>query len=267
MGRIYNFLKKVFGYNTASTPDAIHDIEKDISETTDISFLSISIDWESLVRSIIEDGYTIDHFDGSDLRILAGDKILTIIYDRGELGLHSFGIYDYCTTSDKEGHKLMAQIIRDNEDEAYESLLIKISDKEVCLNIADCTNRGGGQHVDDQMIEVFEPVILKFVQDNAVLNNVGLVMSYEGTSYGAHYLCERLKATGLNIHLAFIESWPIDWIRNKIASVAPEIIELCRSYKVFQSTKVENFFDEESIKNTSRGTILEALSYLKSVIS
>ena len=93
-------------------------------------------------KCIIEEGYKLDYFDAHDLRIVAGNKVLTIIYDRRELGLHCFGIYDYCSTSDEEGHKLMAQIIRENEDDAYKSLLIESYEDELWINIADCTNRG-----------------------------------------------------------------------------------------------------------------------------
>ncbi|MCM1139085.1 MAG: hypothetical protein NC453_11000 [Muribaculum sp.] len=266
-----SFLKNICG-GVYSTQEESQIQNNPVSETAHESFVPICINWESLVRSIKEDGYALDHFDGSDLRLVVGNRILTIIYDRRELGLHSFGIYNYCTTSDKEGHKLMAQIIHYNEEEAYKALLIKESGNEAWLNIADCTNRSAGQHIDNQMIEVFEPIILKFIQNNKVYNNVGLCVSLgEGTSHGALFLCKRLKELGLDIHLAFVASWPLDWIRPEFTvksnELLTELIKYCRTYKVFQCPVVENLFDKEKIEKSSINTISESISYLKSFVS
>lgn len=229
-----------------------------------------SIDWECLVSAIIEDGYTLDHFDVHDLRIVAGNKTLTIIYDRRELGLHSFGIYDYCTTSDEEGHKVMAQIIRENEDEAYKSLIIESSEDELWINIADCTNRGVGSYnrLYNQMIEVFEPLLLKFINDNAVYNNIGLCVSCgDDTSQTASFLSQKLKALGFNIHTAIIES---NWDTRLKAEFAHSYVQLKENsytHRIFQFPMVDNIYNHKIIDEYSRKILLESVSYLKTVMS
>lgn len=48
--------------NEHPTPDTL------ISEPIEGIPMTKSIDWESLVNAITEDGYTLDHFDTHDLR-------------------------------------------------------------------------------------------------------------------------------------------------------------------------------------------------------
>ena len=271
MTNTFRLISKLFGRKNVSTNDVSLIPEPLISETVDEIPMPISIDWQSLVRDIIEHGYKLEHFNVHDLRIVVGHKILTLICDRRELGLHSFGIYDYCSTSDEEGHKLMAQIIRENEDIAYKSLSIASSEDELWVNIADCTNRGAGtcNILYDQMIEVFEPVLLKFIKDNAVYNNVGLCVSNgDGTSLSAQFLCNKLKELGLNIHIAFIESiWNDMRMKDKRAFMSAQLAELSCTYKMFQFPAVNNIFDINKIEESERTILLEAVSYLKTVIS
>lgn len=271
MGNIFSLLRNLFLYKRTLMNDEHPTPETIFPEPIKGILVPKSIDWERLVSAIIEDGYTLDHFDVHDLRIVAGNKTLTIIYDRRELGLHSFGIYDYCTTSDEEGHKAMAQIIRENEDEAYKSLIIESSKDNLWINIADCTNRGAGQlgRVCNQMIEVFEPIILKFIKSNAANNNIGLCLSFEedSTSLGAHLLCQKLKEWGLNIHIAIIEPCWNTRMKEKFTSAATQLTESSCTYKVVKFPAVENIFDFERIEECSREILLESVSYLKSVIA
>ncbi len=271
MGKIFNLINNMLKWRRTSTTDSDSNPKTLVSDAIDETHISKSIDWKSIICAIIEDGYTPDHFDEHDLRIVAGNKTLTIIYDRRELGLHSFRIYDYCTTSDEEGHKMMAQIIRENEDEAYKSLIIESSKDELLINIADCTNRGGGQlgEVCNQMIKVFEPIILKFIKSNAVNNNIGLCVSFgeDSTSLGAHLLCQKLKELGLNIHIAIIEqSWDTR-MKNKIAVLSAQMAELSCSCKMYQFPYADKAFDWDRFEESFREVLLESVSYLKSVIS
>ena len=271
MGNIFSLLGNLLGYKRASMNNEHPTPKTLISEPVEGIPMTKRIDWESLVNAIIEDGYTLEHFDTHDLRIVAGNKTLTIIYDKRELGLHSFGIYDYCTTSDEEGHKLMAQIIRENEDDAYKSLITESSKDNLWINIADCTNRGAGQlgRVCNQMIEVFEPIILKFIKSNAANNNIGLCLSFEedSTSLGAHLLCQKLKEWGLNIHIAIIEPCWNTRMKEKYTSAATQLTESSCTDKVVKFPAVENIFDFERIEECSREILLESVSYLKSVIA
>ena len=271
MGNIFSILRNLSGNKRSSTNEKQLTLETITSEPIKGIPVQKSIDWESLVSAIIEDGYTLDHFDVHDLRIVAGNKTLAIIYDRQELGLHSFGIYDYCTTSDEEGHKAMVQIIRENEDEAYKSLIIESSEDELWINIADCTNRGAGQlgRVCNQMIEVFEPIILKFIKSNAVNNNIGLCVFFgeDGTSLGAHLLCQKLKELELNTHIAMIESnWNMR-VKENFTSAVTQLMESSCTYKVFQLPIMENIFDFKRIEEYSQKIMLESVAYLKSVIA
>ena len=271
MGNIFNLIKKLFGHNSALTNDVPSTTKTFIPETVDETPIPMSINWERIVQCITEDGYALDHFDVQDLRIVAGNKTLTIIYNRCEFGLHSFNIYDYCTTSAKVGHKLMAQIIRENEDEAYKSLLIESSEDGLWLNIADCTNRGAGAYHElyEQMIEVFEPIILKFVKDNAVRDNVGFCVADfgdYGTSHVAPFLCRKLNALGLNVHVAIIESNLDIRLKNKFIAVSNQLKELSCTYKVFQESEDSNF-EWNRIDEHSRSLLSKAVSHLKSVLS
>ena len=270
MGNIFNLIKKLFGRNSALTNDVPSTQEIFISETIDATPMPMSINWGRLVNCILEEGYALDYFDVHDLRIVAGNKKLTIIYNRCEFGLHSFNIYDYCTTSDEEGHKLMAQIIRENEDEAYKSLLIESSEDGLWLNIADCTNRGNGiyRRLHEQMIEVFEPIIFKFIKDNAVFDNVGLCVAfgYYGTSHVAPFLCQKLNALGLNVHVAIIE-YNLDPRKNELLAASNQLEDLSCTYKVFQYPNVDSNFDWSRIEEDSRFILSKAVSHLKSVIS
>ncbi|WP_285820643.1 hypothetical protein [Bacteroides acidifaciens] len=272
MGNIFNLIKKLFGRNSSLTNDVPSTQEIFISETIDETPIPMSINWERLVNCILEEGNALDHFDVHDLRIVAGNKTLTVIYDRRELGLHSFGIYDYCSTSDEEGHKLMAQIIRENEDEAYKSLLIESSEDELWLNIADCTNRGAGAYHElyEQMIEVFEPIILKFIKDNAVLDNVGFCVADfgdYGTSHVAPFLCQKLNALGLNVHVAIIESNLDIRLKNKLLAASKQLEALSCTYKVFQYPNIDCNFDLNRLKEDSQYIISKAVGHLRTVIS
>lgn len=270
MGNVFSLITKIFGRNRGLSNDVTPTPEVLISKEIDETPVPMSINWDSLVNCIIGDGYTCDHFDMADLKILAGHKTLTIIYDRRELGLHSFHIYDYCSTSDEEGHKIMAQIIRENKDDAYKSLLIESSKDELWLNIADCTNRGNGiyRRLHEQMIEVFEPIILKFIKDNAVFDNVGLCVALgdNGTSHVAPFLCQKLNALGLNVHVAIIESNLGPRLKNKFLATSNQLEHMSCTYKVFEFPNVDSNFDWSRIKEDSRVILSKAVSYLKSVI-
>ena len=271
MGNIFSLIRKLFGRNSALTNDVPSTTETFIPETVDETSIPMSINWERIVQCITEDGYGLDQLDVQDLRIVAGNKTLTIIYDRCEFGLHSFEIYDYCITSDEVGHKLMAQIIRENEDKAYKSLLIKSSEDEFWLNIADCTNRGAGKYYElhKQMIEVFEPIILKFVKDNAVLDNVGIcVASGEyGTSHVAPFLCQKLNTLGLNVHVAMIDSSLDTRLKNKFLTASKQLEAMSCTYKVFQYPNMDGNFDLNRLKEDSQYIISKAVGHLRTVIS
>lgn len=271
MGGILNLIWKILGRHKDSSNKLSRTQAPLVSETSNQVPVAMNIGWESLVNCIIDEGYTLDHFDLNDLRIVAGQKVLTIIYDRQELGLHSFGIYDYCTTSDNEGHGLMAQIIRENEEDAYKSLLIESSNDEVWINIADCTNRGAGIYYKlyKQMIEVFEPIIIKFIKNNAIHNNVGfcLALGNSGTSLVAPFICQKLKEYGLNFHIAVIES---EWdarFKNKLYDGFNQLAELSCTYKIFQYPEVDGIFDSCCTDEHSRNILSRVITYLKSVIS
>lgn len=271
MGRVLSLIRNLFGLNRGISNDVTPTPGALISETVDETPVPMSINWECLVNCIIEEGYTLDCFNAHDLRIVAGNKVLTIIYNRRELGLHSFGIYDYCSTSDEDGHRLMAQIIRENEDEAYKSLLIQSSEDEMWINIADCTNRGAGiyRRLHEQMIEVFEPIILKFIKDNAVLDNVGIcVASGEyGTSHVAPFLCQKLNALGLNVHVAIIDSSLDTRLKNKFLAASKQLKALSCTYKVFQYPNMDGDFDLNRLKEDSQYIISKAIGHLRTVIS
>lgn len=271
MGNIFSLIKKLLGRNSALTNNVPSTTEAFIPETVDETPMHMSINWESLVNCIIEEGYTLEHFDVQDLRIVAGNKVLTIIYDRRELGLHSFGIYDYCSTSDGEGHRLMAQIIRENEDDAYKSLLIESSEDELWINIADCTNRGAGiyRRLHEQMIEVFEPIILKFIKDNALFDNVGLCVAFGdyGTSHVAPFLCQKLNALGLHVHVAIIELNLDARLKKNFLAASNQLEHMSCTYKVFQYPNMDGYFDLNRLKEDSRYIISKAVGHLRTVIS
>ena len=89
----------------------------------------------------------------------------------------------------------MKQVIEENKTEAYRSLIFNIGSDVYWLNIADCTNRGNApwyrrMELLHDMIDVFWPVILHFIEDNSLDKNVGLViLDGDGTSVSGAYIC------------------------------------------------------------------------------
>ena len=131
-----------------------------------------------------------------DLIISAGDKILILACDKGMSGLWiGEGHYDPCTVSVNDGHKFMSEYVVRNIDELYNSLLYPLEDNVFLLNITDSTNRGycrgyHKQYLYNSLIDIFLPIIQKFVRENSPNRHIGILISsgLDGTSASGVYL-------------------------------------------------------------------------------
>lgn len=154
----------------------------------------------------------VDFWNYGDIQLIAGNKTLILTYNRYKAGLHSCAIYDYCHTSDKEGHRLMKEMINKNLEEAYNSLLFNVRENLYWLNIADATNRSAATDsmcrcLYNDMIDVFSAIILKFVKDNVLDNKVGIMAWIYGigTSVSIPFLCNLIKQNGYEIYAAMFQ--------------------------------------------------------------
>lgn len=147
----------------------------------------------------------------NDLIIVAGTKTLVLISDKRRVGLWmTDGGYDYCLTNKNDGHSFIHNYIIDHLDELYEALLYPLEDNLFFLNIADATNRGAGtidKSLYEEMLDVFFPIIDRFIQENLENHNLGVIMipGRLGTSITAGHLCNRLSALNYKFNVVIAE--------------------------------------------------------------
>ncbi len=164
---------------------------------------------EGIVSNEANQQSTADIVGIHDLMIVAGNKTLILISDKRRVGLWmSDGVYDPCSATAAEGHNQINQLIHENLDELYDSLIYPLEENLFFLNITDSTNRGnlsgeGWIMLCHEMLDVFFPIIYRFVEENAINKKVGVIVfpNDRGTSIGADYLCDLLSAQHFNVHV------------------------------------------------------------------
>lgn len=145
---------------------------------------------------------TKDYADLDDIRLIVGDKTLTLIYNVCLGGLHNVLSYDPCSGATQDCFSEINAIIEKNLEEAYESIVVKTGENQYLLNIGVNLLLGPGslsQQLCDDVINVFYPIIKRFIDEHVVNNKVGVYSVFtggNGTSVGLLGLVNLLEKDG-----------------------------------------------------------------------
>ena len=144
---------------------------------------------------------TKDYADLDDIRLIVGDKTLALVYNACLGGLHNVLSYDPCSGATQDCFSEINAIIEKNLEEAYESIVVKTGENQYLLNIGVNLLLGPGslsQQLCDDVINVFYPIIKRFIDENVVNNKVGVysVFTGDGTSVGLLSLVNLLEKDG-----------------------------------------------------------------------
>uniref|UniRef100_UPI003FF1491F hypothetical protein n=1 Tax=Alloprevotella sp. TaxID=1872471 RepID=UPI003FF1491F len=143
-----------------------------------------------------------DYADLDDIRLIVGDKTLALVYNVCLGGLHNVLSYDPCSHDTQDCFSEINAIIEKNLEEAYESIVVKIGENQYLLNIGVNLLLGPGslsQQLCDDVINVFYPIIKRFIDENVVNNKVGVYSVFtgdNGTSVGLLSLVNLLEKDG-----------------------------------------------------------------------
>lgn len=143
-----------------------------------------------------------DYADLDDIRIVAGDNTLTLVYNVCLGGLHNVLSYDPCSGAIQDCFSEINAIIGKNIEEAYKSVVVKIEESQYLLNIGINQQLGPGslsQKLCEDVISAYYPIIKRFVDEHVVGNKVGVYSVFKdgnGTSVGLLGLVNHLEKDG-----------------------------------------------------------------------
>lgn len=143
-----------------------------------------------------------DYADLDDIRLVVGDKTLALVYNVCMGGLHNVLHYDPCSHDTQDCFSEINAIIEKNLEEAYESIVVKTGENQYLLNIGVNLLLGPGslsQQLCDDVINVFYPIIKRFIDEHVVNNKVGVYSVFtggNGTSVGLLGLVNLLEKDG-----------------------------------------------------------------------
>lgn len=143
-----------------------------------------------------------DYADLEDIRLVVGDKTLALVYNVRLGGLHNVLSYDPCSGATQDCFSEINAIIEKNLEEAYESIVVKTGENQYLLNIGVNLLLGPGslsQQLCDDVINVFYPIIKRFIDEHVVNNKVGVYSVFtggNGTSVGLLSLVNLLEKDG-----------------------------------------------------------------------
>ncbi len=143
-----------------------------------------------------------DYADLDDIRLVVGDKTLALVYNVCMGGLHNVLHYDPCSHDTQDCFSEINAIIEKNLEEAYESIVVKTGENQYLLNIGVNLLLGPGslsQQLCDDVINVFYPIIKRFIDEHVVNNKVGVYSVFtggNGTSVGLLGLINLLEKDG-----------------------------------------------------------------------
>jgi len=143
-----------------------------------------------------------DYADLDDLRLIVGDNTLTLVYNICLGGLHNVLSYDPCSGATQDCFSEINTIIENNFEEAYESIVAKTGENQYLLNIGVNLQLGAGslsQKLCEDLIDVFYPIIKRFVDKHIVDNQIGVYSVFKdgyGTSVGLLGLVNHLEKNG-----------------------------------------------------------------------
>lgn len=124
-----------------------------------------------------------DYADLEDIRLVVGDKTLALVYNVRLGGLHNVLSYDPCSGATQDCYSEIKVIIEKNLEEAYESIVVKTGEDQYLLNIGVKLRLGNGslsQQLCGDVINVFYPIIKRFIDEHVVNNKVGVYSVFTG---------------------------------------------------------------------------------------
>lgn len=182
--KLLEILKKLLSCATTET-----------SESTEVS--------KSTVLPLVDSNKgSKDYADLDDIRLVVGDKTLALVYNVRLGGLHNVLSYDPCSGATQDCFSEINAIIEKNLEEAYESIVVKTGENQYLLNIGVNLLLGPdslSQQLCDDVINVFYPIIKRFIDENVVNNKVGVYSVFTGgygTSVGLLSLVNLLEKDG-----------------------------------------------------------------------
>lgn len=182
--KLLEILKKMLSCATTET-----------SESTEVS--------KSTVLPLVDSNKeSKDYADLDDIRLVVGDKTLALVYNVCMGGLHNVLSYDPCSGATQDCFSEINAIIEKNLEEAYESIVVKTGENQYLLNIGVNLLLGPGslsQQLCDDVINVFYPIIKRFIDEHVVNNKVGVYSVFtggNGTSVGLLSLVNLLEKDG-----------------------------------------------------------------------
>ena len=182
--KLLEILKKMLSCATTET-----------SESTEVS--------KSTVLPLVDSNKeSKDYADLEDIRLVVGDKTLALVYNVRLGGLHNVLSYDPCSGATQDCYSEIKVIIEKNLEEAYESIVVKTGEDQYLLNIGVKLLLGNGslsQQLCGDVINVFYPIIKRFIDEHVVNNKVGVYSVFTGgygTSVGLLSLVNLLEKDG-----------------------------------------------------------------------
>ena len=143
-----------------------------------------------------------DYADLDDIRLVVGDKTLSLVYDVCLGGLHNVLSYDPCPGATQDCFSEINAIIEKNLEEVYDSIVVKTGENQYLLNIGVNLMLGPrslSQQLCDDVINVFYPIIKRFIDEHVVDDKVGVYSVFKdgnGTSVGLLGLVNHLEKDG-----------------------------------------------------------------------
>lgn len=144
-----------------------------------------------------------DYVAPDDIRLVVGDDMLAIIYDIQIGGLHNALSYDPCSGIFKDCLSEINNIVCENLEEVYQSIIVKTNEHEYLLNIGTNLMLGASslsQEIYEILIDAFYPIIKRFIDDHITGNKVGIYSIFAnengGTSVGLQGLVRNIEKDG-----------------------------------------------------------------------
>ena len=156
----------------------------------------------AVMRFVDGDRCPKDYADLDDLRLVVGDNTLVLVYNVCLGGLHNAFSYDPCSGAIQNCFSEINDIIGNNLEEAYDSIVVKTGENQYLLNIGVNLQLGNGclsQKLYEDLIDVFYPIIKRFIDEHIIDKQVGVYsvfMDGDGTSVGLLGLVNHLEKDG-----------------------------------------------------------------------
>lgn len=206
-----------------------------------------------------------DYADLDDIRLVVGDKTLALVYNVCMGGLHNVLHYDPCSHDTQDCFSEINAIIEKNLEEAYESIVVKTGENQYLLNIGVNLLLGPGslsQQLCDDVINVFYPIIKRFIDEHVVNNKVGVYSVFtggNGTSVGLLGLVNLLEKDGYiccGVGTSYdSHSYPLKRAKGWHGFTYIALEELIKNTEKLPKIKILSLLHDELVAKMGDGTV------------